>query len=254
MVLPPSGTIAVFSAAGGVGKTTIAHNLAVALMLQLGTRVALLEGDQPHGDMRLHLGAPPEAPSLMQLPTGHATDAELAPLLWKEPAGVDVLLAPPRMEQAELIMIADIRRAMGMLGRLYDVVVVDVPSVMDDVTMAILDEADVVLDVNDAHRASVLKTERCYAVLTAAEFPMGKVVRVANHARGASSFDVGAAPHAQPDAVLPFDAQIAADSLVGGAIVSAQPNAPFTRGMTGLVQLVGARLRGQETQVAIRAA
>lgn len=254
MTRPPNGTVAIFSAAGGVGKTIIAHNLAVALKLELGARVALFEGDQAHGDMRLHLGAPFEAPSLMQLPTGHATDADLVPLLWQEPAGVDVLLAPPRMEQAELIMLADIRRSMGMLRRSHDVLVVDTPTVMDDTTLAILDDADVVIAVNDAHRASLLKAERCYAVLTAAEFPMGKVIRVANHARGASGFDTGAAPHAQPEAVLPFDPQLAADELAGRAIISAHPDARFARGISGLARLVATRLQGQESQAAARAA
>lgn len=251
---PPSGTVAVFSAAGGVGKTAIAHNLAVAFMLELGTRAALFEGDQAHGDMRLHLDAPLEAPSLMQLPTGHATDADLVPLLWQEPAGVDVLLAPPRMEQAEMIMLADIRRAMGMLRRAHDVLVVDTPTVMDDTTLAILDDADVVIDVNDAHRASLLKTERCHAVLMAAEFPMGKVIRVANHARGASGFDAGSAPHAQPDAVLPFDPVLAADELAGRAVASAHPDAQFARGITGLARLVATRLQGQEMGAGVRAA
>jgi Flp pilus assembly CpaE family ATPase len=141
-----------------------------------------------------------------------------------------------------------------MLRRSHDVLVVDTPTVMDDTTLAILDDADVVIAVNDAHRASLLKTERCYAVLTAAEFPMGKLIRVANHARGASGFDTGAVPHAQPEAVLPFDPQLAADELAGRAIASAHPDAQFARGISGLARLVATRLMGQESQAAVRAA
>ena len=88
----PAGTVAVFSAKGGVGRTAIAHNLAVAMGQTAGSRVALVDGDQVHGDLRLHLEAPESAPSLVHLPTGHVTEADVAPLLWQDATGLDVLL------------------------------------------------------------------------------------------------------------------------------------------------------------------
>ena len=120
VVVPPAGMIAVFSAKGGVGRTAIAHNLAVAMSHSTGTRTVLVDGDQVHGDLRLHLEAPESAPSLVQLPTGHVTEEDMAPLLWQDATGLDVLLAPPRMEEADLIMLADVRRAQRMLKRIYD--------------------------------------------------------------------------------------------------------------------------------------
>ena len=80
----PAGTVAVFSAKGGVGRTAIAHNLAVAMGQANGTRVVLVDGDQVHGDLRLHLEAPEDAPSLLQLPTGHVSEDDVAPLLWQD--------------------------------------------------------------------------------------------------------------------------------------------------------------------------
>ena len=218
---PPAGTIAVFSAKGGVGRTAIAHNLAVAMGQIAGSRVALVDGDQVHGDLRLHLEAPDDAASLVQLPTGHVTEADLAPLLWQDASGLDVLLAPPRMEEADLVMTADVQRAQHLLRQMFDLVVIDVPAVMDERTLSMLDDADVVLDVTTPRHGAVRKTQRCHAVLAAAGFPMHKVLTVVNHAD--PSYD--AAEFAgvlgwQPDAVLMHDDRLALGSVAPGSSLS----------------------------------
>ena len=253
---PPAGTIAVFSAKGGVGRTAIAHNLAVAMRQAGGTKVVLVDGDQVHGDLRLHLEAPDSAPSLLQLPTGHVTAADVTPILWQDASGLDVLLAPPRMEQADLIMLADVRRAHFSLKQMYDLVVIDVPAVMDDKTLAMLDDADVVLDVTTPRHGAVRKTQRCHAVLEAAGFPMDKLVTVVNHADP----DYDPAEFATelgwpPDAVLMHDERLASGSVAAGSsIVTAYPDALFSRGFKDLAELLGTRMRVQSTDLAARAA
>ncbi len=256
VVVPLSGTIAVFSAKGGVGRTAIAHNLAVAMGQATGTRVVLVDGDQVHGDLRLHLEAPEDAPSLLQLPTGHATEADVAPLLWQDATGLDVLLAPPRMEQADLIMLADIRRALQVLKQTHGLVVIDVPAVMDDRTLAMLDDADVVLDVTTPRHGAVRKTQRCHAVLTAAGFPMDKILTVVNHVDA----DYDAAEFTdelgwQPDAVLMHDERLARGSVAAGSsIVTAYPDSLFSRGFNELAGLLAARLEGDAPRAELRAA
>ncbi len=241
---PPAGTMAVFSAKGGVGRTAIAHNLAVAMGQSAGTRVALVDGDQAHGDLRLHLEAPDEAPSLVQLPTGHVTEADLSSLMWQDASGLDVLLAPPRMEEADLVMNADVQRAHHLLTQLYDLVIIDVPAVMDDRTLAMLDDADVVLDVTTPRHGAVRKTQRCHAVLTAAGFPMEKVLTVVNHADPSYDADDFAAVLGwQPDAVLMHDDRLAEGTLApGSSIVTEYPDALFSRGFRDLAAILTKRL------------
>ncbi len=236
----PAGTIAVFSAKGGVGRTAIAHNLAVAMGRSAGTRVALVDGDQVHGDLRLHLEAPDDAPSLVQLPTGHTTESDLASLLWQDASGLDVLLAPPRMEEADLVMTADVRLAHHLLGQMYDLVVVDVPAVMDERTLWLLDEADVVLDVTTPRHGAVRKTQRCHAVLTAAGFPMHKVLTVVNHADPSYDADEFAGILGwQPDAVLMHDDRLATGSVApGSSIITEHPDALFSQGFQDLKSLL----------------
>ena len=252
---PPAGTIAVFSAKGGVGRTAIAHNLAVAMRGTEGASVALVDGDQVHGDLRLHLEAPEDAPSLVQLPTGHTTEADVAPLMWQDASGLDVLLAPPRMEEADLVMTTDVQRAHHVLRQLYDLVVIDVPATMDERTLSMLDEADVVIDLTTPRQGAVRKTQRCRAVLAAAGFPVDKMLTVVNHAD--PSYD--AAEFAgvlgwQPDAVLMHDDRLASGSLPpGSSIVTDYPEAMFSRGFQDLATLLADRLQ-PAAEVAAKAA
>ena len=252
----PTGTIAVFSAKGGVGRTGIAHNLAVAMSQPTESRVVLVDGDQVHGDLRLHLEAPDEAPSLLQLPTGHVTEADVAPILWQDTTGLDVLLAPPRMEQADLIMHSDIRRAHHTLRQMYDLVIVDVPAVMDERTLAVLDEADVVLDVTTPRRGAVRKTQRCHAVLTAAGFPMDKVLTVVNHADADyDPTDFAAELGWAPDAVLMHDERLASGAVpAGSSIVTAYPDSLFSHGFKDLAAVLAGRMQAKSDQQAARAA
>ena len=253
---PPAGTIAVYSAKGGVGRTAIAHNLAVAMGQIAGSRVALVDGDQVHGDLRLHLEAPDDAASLVQLPTGHVTEADLTPLLWQDASGLDVLLAPPRMEEADLVMTADVQRAQHLLRQMFDLVVIDVPAVMDERTLSMLDDADVVLDVTTPRHGAVRKTQRCHAVLSAAGFPMHKVLTVVNHAD--PSYD--AADFAdvlgwQPDAVLMHDDRLATGSVApGSSIVTTHPDSLFSRGFNDLATLLAERLPSAQAALAAEAA
>jgi CheY-like chemotaxis protein len=68
--------ISVFSPKGGVGKTTIAFNLAVS-MGQLGVPTALIDGSLQYGDLRALLKVPSDVPSILDLPTDRVQESDL---------------------------------------------------------------------------------------------------------------------------------------------------------------------------------
>ncbi|MBA3796155.1 MAG: P-loop NTPase, partial [Chloroflexi bacterium] len=79
-----SRVYSVFAAKGGVGKTTIAFNLAVAARQQ-GYKVALVDGSLQFADLRALLRVPDSAPSLLQLPTDRITETDLQEVMWRDP-------------------------------------------------------------------------------------------------------------------------------------------------------------------------
>jgi pilus assembly protein CpaE len=142
----PSRIIAVFAPKGGVGKTTIAFNLAVAAS-GLGVRTALVDGSIQFADVRALLHVPDAAPSMLDLPTDKVVESDLTDVLWRDASGIDVLLAPPRVEMAEMVVARDIEKTLSLLRRLYDLVIVDTGVGLDELTLAILDQADTILEI-----------------------------------------------------------------------------------------------------------
>ncbi len=71
----------------------IAFNLAVALAQQ-GLRTVLVDGSIQFGDLRALLKVPSDAPSLLDLPTDRIQESDLQDVLWRDPSGIDILLAP----------------------------------------------------------------------------------------------------------------------------------------------------------------
>jgi pilus assembly protein CpaE len=113
---------------GGVGKTTLAFNLAVAMTQQGGLRTALVDGSFQFGDLRALLKVPQDAPSLLDLPTDRVQESDFSEVMWRDPSGIDILLAPPRVEMAEMITPRDLDKVLSLLRRVYNVVVIDTPA------------------------------------------------------------------------------------------------------------------------------
>jgi pilus assembly protein CpaE len=138
--------VSVFSPKGGVGKTTIAFNLAVALG-QMNVRTALIDGSLQYGDLRALLKVPSDVPSILDLPTDRVQESDLHDVMWRDPAGIDILLAPPRVEMAEMVTARDVEKTISLLRRLYEAIVIDTPTTLSEVTLALLDSSDVVLSI-----------------------------------------------------------------------------------------------------------
>jgi pilus assembly protein CpaE len=142
----PASVVAVFSPKGGVGRTTVAVNLAVAAA-QMGKRVALVDASFQFGDVGVLLNLNPRNKSIADL-AGEIQADEMESLdtfMVTHSSGVRVLLAPPTPEQAELIGATAVRRVLEHLRGDFDLIVVDCPSTFNEATLAVLDEADLIL-------------------------------------------------------------------------------------------------------------
>ena len=139
--------VAIFSPKGGVGRTTVAVNLAVAAATELGKTVVVVDGSFQFGDVGVLLNLNPKNKSIADLiPELEAGEPEsLDTFIISHSAGIRVLLAPPSPEMAELITPTAVKRVLEALRRTNDLVVVDCTSWFNDTTLAILDSADVIL-------------------------------------------------------------------------------------------------------------
>ncbi len=151
---PESGSkkgkiVTLFAPKGGVGRTTLAVNLAVAMAGEQRQTVTLVDGSFQFGDVGVLLNLNPKNKSIIDVVADpSATDEDLVDTtLINHSTGIKVLLAPPSPEMAELITVDQIRRMMGRLRETNDFTVVDLWPHFNDVSLALLDMSDVILTI-----------------------------------------------------------------------------------------------------------
>jgi pilus assembly protein CpaE len=143
----PASVVALFSPKGGVGRTTVSVNLAVAAA-QEGKRVVLVDASFQFGDVGVLLNLNPRNKSVADLAAELQAGEQYESLdgfLVAHSSGVKVLLAPPTPEQAELVNPTAVKQVLEALRNDHDLVVVDCPSSFNETTLAVLDEADMIL-------------------------------------------------------------------------------------------------------------
>ncbi len=174
--------ISFFSPKGGVGRTTIATNLAVALHQSTNLPVVLVDGSLPFGDIAVILNMSPKAKTIADLVGSFdQVDAEvLESVLVQHSTGIKVLLAPPTPEAAELITGANIKKVLETLRESYAFVVVDTWPSFQEQVLTMLDVADVILTLMTLEITSLKNVRVFMEIAEKLGYDDNKVQLVAN--------------------------------------------------------------------------
>lgn len=235
--------LTMFAPKGGVGKTTLSFNLAVAIG-QLGQRTVLIDGSLQFGDLRALLKVPMDAPSILDLPTDRIAESDLHDVLWRDPSGIDILLAPPRVEMAEMVTVRDLDKVLSLLRRVYQVVLIDTPAVISDVNLAFLDAADTIIEVVTYDSTTIHSTMVMADAFRMIGYPPTKVRYLVNRSDSTAGIDPGtldAALGRMPEhRVTSGGALVAQANNEGIPFVLADPSAAISRDVTRTAEeLVG---------------
>jgi pilus assembly protein CpaE len=195
----PGQVIAVFSPKGGVGRTTLAVNLAVAAGSELGKKVVIVDGSFQFGDVGVLLNLNPKNKSIADLvpeleQAGDGVES-IDTFVINHSAGIRVLLAPPTPEMAELITPSGVRRVLEALRLTHELVIVDCTAFFNDTTLAILDAADTILTMLSLEITSIKNMRLFLEVADQLGYDGGKVRLILNRADSALGIKVSDVEH-----------------------------------------------------------
>ena len=153
--------ITVFSNKGGNGATTIAANLAHALVRYQGKKVVVADLVLAHGDVTMFFNVNPAYSVLDLAANAEKADPEfLRSLLVQHSSGVDILADTPRIEDADQITSVQVRNSLFKLRSMFDFVIVDTPHQFDERTLTVLEMSDTILLVTLLNLPALKNTQR----------------------------------------------------------------------------------------------
>jgi pilus assembly protein CpaE len=138
-----SQVVTVFSPKGGTGKTVLSTNLAAWLARRSHKRVLLIDLDLQFGDASMMLGVTPVKTiyDLVAAP-GEMDEEKLAGFTTSHSSGIEILAAPLRPEEAEVVTEAKVRQIIEVARTAFDVVVLDTSPFFYGPLLATLDSTD----------------------------------------------------------------------------------------------------------------
>ncbi len=230
--------ITVFSAKGGVGKTTLSTNLAACLASTFKKSVCIVDLDLGGGDVSILLQLFP----VHTIADAVGMERKLDPsavesLLTDHPCGLKILAAPVQPEAKDRINGPLVATILGILKSSYDFVVVDTPPAFDDVVLQAFDESDLLLLIGTLDVPALKSLKIASETLTLLNHPKDQWRLVLNRA----DVKVGLTPaEVEKTLNLPIAASIPQSNDVptsinqGRPIVLANPKHPVSQAIKKL--------------------
>jgi len=235
--------VTIFSPKGGVGKTTLAVNLAIALSNKGEKRVCVVDLDLGFGDIAITLQLIPARTMADAVNFESGLEFEvLEPLLTPHGTGISALVAPVQPDAKDSIPASLVGRVLSMLKDNFDYVVVDTAPNFDEFVLQAFDETDVLLLVTTLDVPTLKNVKIAVETLDLLNFPKPRRRLVLNRADdkvGLSAEEVEGTLGMKIDASIPTSSQVANATNSGQPITSALPKHPVSVAISALAQGVG---------------
>jgi pilus assembly protein CpaE len=225
--------VTVFSPKGGTGKTVTATNLAIAVAKHGQKRTLLLDLDLQFGDAAIMLGLEPEKTihDLVVAP-GELDSEKLAGYTTRHSSGLDVLPAPLRPEDAELVTESKLSRLLEVARSSYEVIVVDTSPFFHGPMLATLDRTDDLLMLCGLDVPTLKNVRISLQTLELLSFPSGRIRYVLNRANskvGMKKKEVEGALGVEIDFEIPSDRAVPLSVNRGAPAVMSDAGAEFSK-------------------------
>lgn len=251
--------ISVYGAKGGLGTTTVAANLAMALLGASNEhRVVLVDGSVQFGDVHLMFNELGQTSLMDLVPRVFDLDTQMVEnvMIFNRATGLYIMSAPPRPEFAEKINGENFARILEFLRRHYDYVIVNTSSYISDPVLAALDASEVIVLIATQQINPIRNTRLFLDLWEGLGMDRSRLVLTVNHfdANNPITTDRMKERLRHPvSALLPEDAVAAqrADAL-GKPVMQSGRDSELARAITQLSDLVRKKVAEAEEEEAPR--
>lgn len=173
--------ITVVGSKGGVGRTMLATNLAVAIRRATNKQVALVDASLHFGDVGVMMNVADGKTIADIVPQARSLDRELMEdILVPHGTGVRLLLAPPTPQDAETVTAEHLRASIALLAKMVDYVIVDARPGFDDAMLSIMDASDHMLLMLTMEMTAIKDTRQFLEISELLGYPIDKIRLVLN--------------------------------------------------------------------------
>jgi Flp pilus assembly CpaE family ATPase len=243
--------VTVFSPKGGSGKTVLATNIAVAAA-RSGTNTLLVDFDLQFGDSALTLGVNPRATIADLAGSSGAVDVEKLKAFVSQDTRttLELLAAPRRPEEAEMVHQAELEAMLDAARSAYDAIVVDTGPLFDGPMIAALDRTDQLLLVCNPEVTSVKNVCIGLETIDRLGFPRDRVSIIANRIGAAGGIvrrEMEQALQAEIAFELPDDPAVPAAINRATPVLLTDEGSRFSRAISELTSTLFVASRIRET-------
>jgi pilus assembly protein CpaE len=186
-----SKVFAVVSNKGGVGRSVLATNLAIAIRQLTNKHVALVDASLSFGDVGVMMNvAKSKTFSDIAVQPSLLDKDLLDDVLVTHSSGVRLLLAPSTPQESETVTPDHLRSAVSVLSKSFDYVVIDTRPGFDDTMLTLMDQSDKLLLVLTMEMTSIKDTRQFLEISELLGYPDEKIMLVLNRFNNYSGIPV----------------------------------------------------------------
>ena len=236
-----SRVITVFGSKGGLGKTTIATNLAVKMASEK-KKVALIDLDLQFGDVHVFMDIEPKDTIAELVQEVHTPNIDtVRSYMVVHSSGVHVLCAPKSPEYADVVSAEKVQSLISLLRSYYDFVIIDTPPTFNDVALTAIESSATVLFVTGLD-ISILKNSRLSMSILESLQQREKIKVLVNRAVEINTItlnDVQKILNCPIWARIPSDYKVAVSALNRGMpIVTLSPKTKLSQSLSDIASLL----------------
>ena len=244
--------LTVFGAKGGIGKSTTATNIATAIAQETDLSVLIMDLDTRFGDIAIMMDIEPRFTVSDLAASIDVLDREtFRSALMEHESGVSVLSAPEHPSEWRNITAEQMTELIQFGARLFDYVILDTPSTLNDIVATAIEVAHKVLVISSLDTASIKDTAYMLALLEAEGVPSERLLLTINQVNRANTIktsDVHRVVHHEVYFEIDYDEQILRASQVGQPVVLAKPRSRPSKQFRELAGMITGGVAGQRSE------